>query len=303
MNVYLSLGSNLGERAENLRRALALLGERVGEVVAVSSFHETEPVGFRSEHSFLNAAAHVRTELAPVDVLRRARAIEVEMGRRPHTGCGGYADRPIDIDLLFADDRVCCDEELELPHPRLFGRLFVLEPLSEIAPALVHPVTGQTVAQLLEQARLGQVSPLRMADLTAPVLERVNALLAQLSVRPHRLGLNELAPLAEGFGSDSAQLFLLRDAGGEIVGMATLNLLCAPTGVKAWVDDVVVHSAARGSGLGALLLRHLIGEARRRGAQSVGLTSRPAREAANRLYRRLGFELRETNVYQLNLSR
>ena len=130
--LYLSLGSNLGDRAENLHRAIALIGERVGEVQRVSSFIETEPWGFESKHPFLNAACLVLTTLSPEECLDATQQIERELGRKRKSKNGVYHDRPIDIDLLMYNDITLSTPRLTLPHPRMKERDFVMIPLREI---------------------------------------------------------------------------------------------------------------------------------------------------------------------------
>ena len=144
---YLSLGSNLGDRERCLEDAVSRLNEEIGAVFARSSFYETEPWGFDSEHLFLNMAVGVKTLLDPFKVLDACKRIEREMGRL-QSGKEGYDDRPIDIDLLFYGERVIKEETLEVPHPKLHLRRFVLEPLSEIAPRLAHPKSGKTIEEL-----------------------------------------------------------------------------------------------------------------------------------------------------------
>ena len=134
--LYLSLGSNLGDRAENLHRAIALIGERVGEVQRVSSFIETEPWGFESKHPFLNAACLVLTTLSPEECLDATQQIERELGRKRKSKNGVYHDRPIDIDLLMYNDITLSTPRLTLPHPRMKERDFVMIPLREILPSV-----------------------------------------------------------------------------------------------------------------------------------------------------------------------
>ena len=134
-NLYVSLGSNLGDREQMIRQALALLDERVGVVDSVSSFIETEPWGFQSQHPFLNAAALVHTMLSPRRCLLETQQIERYLGRMQKSVDGQYHDRPIDIDLLFYDDLQINEEGLILPHPRMHERDFVMTPLREILPS------------------------------------------------------------------------------------------------------------------------------------------------------------------------
>lgn len=148
MKAYLGLGSNLGNRRRNLITAAALLAERAGDVLALSSFYETEPWGFVSENRFLNAALALETSLSPFDLLRLTQTIEREMGRAAKSAQGIYHDRLIDIDLLLYGDEVVRSAELEIPHPHLHERRFVLEPLREIAPFLRHPLLGKNIEEL-----------------------------------------------------------------------------------------------------------------------------------------------------------
>ena len=130
--LFLSLGSNLGDREELLHRAIALIGERIGMVQRVSSFIETEPWGFQSEHPFLNAACMVLTTLSPKQCLKETQRIERELGRKKKSKGGVYHDRPIDIDLLLYGDLKLSTPTLTLPHPHMYERDFVMIPLREI---------------------------------------------------------------------------------------------------------------------------------------------------------------------------
>ncbi len=132
--LYLSLGSNLGDRHAMLQEALRLLSQRVGEVEKVSSFVETEPWGFESPHKFINACCRLRTTLTPRQCLQETQAIERLLGRERKTDEKGYSDRTIDIDLLLYDDLAIDEPGLTLPHPNMKERDFVLTPLKEILP-------------------------------------------------------------------------------------------------------------------------------------------------------------------------
>ena len=135
--LYLGLGSNLGNREENIRRALALIDERVGSVYRVSSLIETDPVGFSSNHKFINLVCLVHTMMSPMSCLRETQKIEQELGRTQKSTCTDgillHFDRPIDIDLLTYDDITMDTPELTLPHPRMKDRDFVMRPLEEIS--------------------------------------------------------------------------------------------------------------------------------------------------------------------------
>lgn len=129
--LFLGLGSNLGDRAENIRKAVLLIQERVGEIVRQSSLIETEPWGFESDHCFLNGVILCETTLTPRQVLRATQKIERELGRKSKT-TSSYADRPIDIDILLYDDLTVNEPDLKIPHPLMHERDFVMIPLREI---------------------------------------------------------------------------------------------------------------------------------------------------------------------------
>lgn len=146
--VYLGLGTNLGDKAANLRAAVALIHTRIGKVTSLSSFYETAPWGFVSGHSFLNAAACTETTLPPLEVLRITQEIERELGRKKKSVDGIYTDRLIDIDLLLYDNLILNTDILTLPHPLMLERAFVMEPLCEIAGNIVHPVYLRPLKEL-----------------------------------------------------------------------------------------------------------------------------------------------------------
>lgn len=144
--VYLSLGSNLGNRAENLAAALRALAARDGvRVVKVSQCYETEPIGVTDQPPFLNMAAAVETGVEPLELLEVIKAVEVEAGRVPGVAWG---PRVLDIDIILWGDRIVESPPLRVPHREFRHRAFVLTPLAEIAPEIVDPVSGQTVSEL-----------------------------------------------------------------------------------------------------------------------------------------------------------
>ena len=135
--LYLSLGTNLGDRHKNLSCALELIGREVGTVMSASDIIETEPWGFESSNRFLNMAAKVQTSLQPLEVLHATQEIERSLGRTRKSVDGEYHDRLIDIDILLYDNLVMETPELTIPHPLMYQRQFVMEPLAQIAPELV----------------------------------------------------------------------------------------------------------------------------------------------------------------------
>ena len=149
--VYLGLGSNMGDRRANLDKALDLLSQRV-EVLEVSPTYDTEALGDADQPRFLNLVCKLRTRLAPLGLLTLAKGIESKLGRRPS---GRNAPRPIDIDILFFGDLVTETPKLVIPHPRLAERAFVLVPLAELAPELVHPASGKTAREMLDALQKG----------------------------------------------------------------------------------------------------------------------------------------------------
>ncbi len=141
---YLAIGSNLGERVDNLRRAVAMLAPEV-TLLAASPLYETAPAYVVDQPRFVNGALKVATDLVPGELLAKLKSIEQAVGRRPGLR---YGPRVVDLDILFLGDTVLAEPDLEIPHPRLAERLFVLRPLADIAPGLVHPVLKRSVADL-----------------------------------------------------------------------------------------------------------------------------------------------------------
>ncbi len=145
--VYLGFGSNIGDREKNIRAAVERLQASGAKLLRLSSFYETEPVGYEKQRWFLNCVGEFETGLFPLQLLHRTQKIEIALGRKREIVNG---PRTIDIDILLYGDAVVNTGELEIPHPRFRERRFVLAPLAELNPALRDPVTGRSVAQLLE---------------------------------------------------------------------------------------------------------------------------------------------------------
>lgn len=144
--IFLSLGTNLGDRAANLRSAISALAPSM-RVVRESSIYETAPWGFEDQSHFLNMVVEAETDLAPLDLLKYLKTLETELGRTPTFR---YGPRLIDLDILFYDELILQKPELTIPHPRLHERAFVLVPLADLAPNFIHPVLQKTIQQLLD---------------------------------------------------------------------------------------------------------------------------------------------------------
>jgi 2-amino-4-hydroxy-6-hydroxymethyldihydropteridine diphosphokinase len=149
---YVGLGSNLGDREAHLLRALAGLRASPGlELVAVSPLYETDPVGPTPQGPYLNAAAELRVDVGPRELLERLLSVEAQAGRV--RGSARDAPRTLDLDLLLFGDRVVDEPGLEIPHPRLHERGFALEPLADLAPQTLHPVCGRRIDELARRRR------------------------------------------------------------------------------------------------------------------------------------------------------
>jgi 2-amino-4-hydroxy-6-hydroxymethyldihydropteridine diphosphokinase len=152
-NIFLGIGSDLGNREGNLRRAVNSISEIIGPVQVSSSVYESEPWGFRSESMFLNIVVKTESQLSPHKLLEAIISIESEMGRirtEQH-----YSSRIIDIDILLMDDLIINEADLNVPHPRMHQRKFVLVPISEIAGDIMHPVFKKSIKTLLEECADG----------------------------------------------------------------------------------------------------------------------------------------------------
>jgi 2-amino-4-hydroxy-6-hydroxymethyldihydropteridine diphosphokinase len=149
--VFIGIGTNLGNKEENIHRAVKNIEEQIGDVCLQSAFYVTEPWGFTSTNTFLNAVAAVRTDFPCLKLLTTLQEIEQSMGRTSKSADAVYKDRIIDLDILLYDDLVYESPVLVIPHPLMTQRLFVMQPLAEIAPDKMHPTKHQTMKELLSE--------------------------------------------------------------------------------------------------------------------------------------------------------
>jgi len=148
IKVFLSLGSNLGNKWENLAKAIKEIEFSIGKVNSISGIYETEAWGFECKSNFLNQVILIETEIDPIHLIHFCLEIERKMGR-VRSENGNYESRIIDIDILFYGESIVDDNNLTIPHPHLHKRRFILEPLNEIAPDLIHPVLEKSISELL----------------------------------------------------------------------------------------------------------------------------------------------------------
>lgn len=148
MKIVLGFGSNLGDREEYILSAYRLLEKELGELIKKSSFIETSPWGFESENSFINSVAEFETQKTPFEALEICNKIEKELGRERNPLHQGYQNRTIDIDILFYEDIVLDTQTLKIPHPLIQERDFVLTPLKEILPNLIHPILKKEIKDI-----------------------------------------------------------------------------------------------------------------------------------------------------------
>jgi len=148
MIAYLSLGSNIGNKKKHIETAISMITDNAGKIIAVSKMYKTLAWGFKSENFFLNNAIKIKTDLNPQELLSKIHEIENALGRKHYNK--GYADRIIDIDILFYETKIIDEPDLKIPHSLLQQRNFVLYPLNDIAPNFVHPVLHKTVNELIK---------------------------------------------------------------------------------------------------------------------------------------------------------
>ncbi len=150
--IYLGLGTNLGNREQNMETAIKNIEKQIGTIISQSAFYSSEPFGFESDNLFLNSVVEVSTMLLPYELLAATQKIESEMGRTVKSDANGYTDRVIDIDILLYNKKVIHNAPtLVVPHPEMQKRDFVLKPFAEIAPHFVHPVLNKTISELVEE--------------------------------------------------------------------------------------------------------------------------------------------------------
>jgi len=161
---YLGLGTNLGNRRKQLLNTINHLSEKAGNISAFSDFYKTTPWGYLSPHPYLNAAVRLETSLSPYELLAVTQQIERELGRTIKSENRHYADRTIDIDMLMYDECILQTPDLVLPHPLLHQRLFVLQPLAEIAPDLLHPIFHKTITALYHNLLVNEVESVTVIE-------------------------------------------------------------------------------------------------------------------------------------------
>lgn len=149
--VYLALGSNLGDKQKNIEEALDKINERIGNVVSLSAFYLTLPEGFQSDNVFVNCVCEVVSNMDIFDLFAETQLIEKEIGRSTKSDNGLYEDRVIDIDLIMAGNIIIDTPQLTIPHPLFHKRSFVIDPLFEIAPEIIHPLLKKSVRSLREE--------------------------------------------------------------------------------------------------------------------------------------------------------
>ncbi|MBI3026752.1 2-amino-4-hydroxy-6-hydroxymethyldihydropteridine diphosphokinase [Candidatus Woesearchaeota archaeon] len=159
-DAFIGVGSNLGNKLENIRKAMSLIKERC-KILKISHLYKTEPVGFKSQQWFLNCAAKAQTSLKPKELLEFLLSIEKKLGR---VRTIRYGPRTIDLDILFYDDMIIREDNLVVPHPRLHERLFVLVPLKDICPDFIHPALNKTISELCSSASNSKVSKLQTEE-------------------------------------------------------------------------------------------------------------------------------------------
>ena len=148
--IYIAIGSNLGDRQKNVRTAYRLIEKQIGEIRSKSGLIHTKPEGFESDEEFVNGVFELDTKLTPLDLLKALKRIESEMGRESSSK-PGYSDRLIDLDIIDYKGKIISMDEMEIPHPRMHNRMFVLKPLMELDSEWVHPIYELSVLELIDR--------------------------------------------------------------------------------------------------------------------------------------------------------
>lgn len=151
---YLALGTNLGNKKLNLKKAVKEIEKRIGHIKKLSAFYASKPWGFESDNNFVNAALSVETNLSPTELLEETQKIELDLGRTSKSTAKGYSDRVIDIDIIFYESEQIKTKELEIPHPYMHERDFVYIPIAEIAPDYIHPILEVKIKELIKGKHL-----------------------------------------------------------------------------------------------------------------------------------------------------
>jgi len=149
--VFLSIGSNIGNKTLNINNALEQIDSDIGKILNVSSYYETEPWGFNTDDWFVNIALEIETDFNTENLLQKLQEIEKNLGRKHKSSKSGYSSRIIDIDILFYGNLIINKPFLQIPHKHLHKRIFVLKPLSEIAPGFIHSLLNKTINMLLDE--------------------------------------------------------------------------------------------------------------------------------------------------------
>ncbi len=273
MEAWGARGSNLGDRHANLERAVALLSHEM-KVEAVSSVYETEPVGYTQQPHFLNAACRVCTGLGPRELLGLVKQIEVAMGR---TFSFRHAPRIIDVDILLYDKLVMDSLDLVIPHPELANRAFVLIPLAEIAAAIVHPVLGKSISQLMTEVSgkegvrncqrslaLGRRMPMKIRSFASADYKQVWQLWHACHIL---LGPSDTQDAIEKKLERDPDLLLVADVNNAILGV----VIGAWDGRTGWIYNHAVEPRCRGQGIGSALMQEMERRMAKKGASSIKL--------------------------------
>lgn len=150
-SLFLGLGSNLGDKQHNIELAYIEINKRIGKIISQSAFYVSKPDGFYSDNDFINAVCEVETALSPFQVLEEIISIEKYIGRTSKSINGDYSDRVIDVDILLYDNIIIETDYLVVPHPRFHLRSFVLIPLTELSPNIIHPILKKTINELKDE--------------------------------------------------------------------------------------------------------------------------------------------------------